>query len=61
MKPSNHKKYSIDESTAFTRLQQRITGYREDMIVMQRELVRRVPMGPVQGEKASRRPAEMGR
>jgi succinyl-diaminopimelate desuccinylase len=30
----------------FTQLRQRIAGYREDMIAMQRELVRRVAVGP---------------
>ena len=36
----------MKSAEAFTRLQQRITGYREDMIAMQRELVRRVAVGP---------------
>ncbi len=43
---SKHKEHSMDKSAVFARLQQRIAGYRQDMISMQRELVRRVAVGP---------------
>ena len=36
----------MNSAAAFTHLQQLIAGYREDMIAMQRELVRRVAVGP---------------
>jgi succinyl-diaminopimelate desuccinylase len=36
----------MNSSPSFTHLQQLITGYRQDMIVLQRELVRRLAVGP---------------
>ena len=36
----------MNSTAAFQRLQQLIAGYREDMIALQRELVRRVAVGP---------------
>ena len=36
----------MNSTARFSRLQQLIAGYREDMITLQRELVRRVAVGP---------------
>jgi succinyl-diaminopimelate desuccinylase len=54
----------MDNSGVFPRLQQIITGYRQDMIELQRELVRRVAVGPDnygpgEAEKASLLTAEL--
>ena len=40
------KEKEIHLGKDFTKLQQLIAGYREDMISLQRELVRRVAVGP---------------
>ena len=56
----------MDNSGVFPRLQQLITGYRQDMIDLQRELVRRVAVGPDnhgpgEAEKADFLTAELGK